>query len=65
MYGVLERRIAADDVSSLQVVRHDLIVDRDEGLICAITALASGFEEAEPRLPFIGARGNVAGIARS
>jgi hypothetical protein len=64
MYGVLERRIAADDVSSLQVIRHDLVVDRDEGLIRAITTLTSGLEEAETLLPFISARGSVAGIAR-
>jgi hypothetical protein len=61
---VLEQRITAHDVSSLQVIRHDLVVDRDEGLIHAITALTSGFEEAKPRFPFVRARRSVAGIAR-
>jgi hypothetical protein len=51
-------------VSSLQVIRHDLVVDRDEGLIRAISTLASGLEEAETRLPFISSRGSVSGIAR-
>src|ERR1700733_4682473 len=61
---ILEQRIAADDVSSLQVIRHDLVVDWDEGLIRAITTLTSGLEEAETRLPFISARGSVSGSAR-
>jgi len=51
-------------VSSPEVIRYDLIVDGDEGLIHAITAFTSGFEEAKPRLPFVCARGSVAGIAR-
>jgi hypothetical protein len=35
------------------MISDDLVVDRDEGLIRAVTALASGLEQAEPWLPLV------------
>src|SRR5205807_4797944 len=50
---ILEQRIAADDVPAPQVICHDLIVDGDEGLIQAVSALASCLEQAKPWLPLV------------
>ena len=49
-------------MSALQVVDNDLVADRDEGLIQAVTAFASSLEQAQPRFPFVRARGSVLGF---
>ena len=60
---ILEERVDAHHVSALQVVDDDLVADRDEGLVRAVAALASGLEHAEPGLPLVRARGGVACLA--
>jgi hypothetical protein len=61
---VVEQRIATDDMPACQVINNDLVVYRDEGLICAVRALASRVKQAEPRFPLVQASRRVARIAR-
>jgi hypothetical protein len=50
-------------VSTLQVVDNDLVANRDECLIQAVTAFASSLQEAQSRFPFIRACRSVTGLA--
>jgi hypothetical protein len=60
---VFQERVGAHHVAALQVVDNDLVADRYEGLIHAVTAFASSLKQAQPRLPFVRAGGSVAGFA--
>jgi hypothetical protein len=50
---VFQQWVTAHHVSAPQVISNNLVFDRDEGGIRAITAFASGLEQAEPRFPFV------------
>jgi hypothetical protein len=43
---VFEEGVNTHHVPTLRVVSHDLVVDGDEGLIHAVSAFASGLEQA-------------------
>jgi hypothetical protein len=61
---VIEQRVDTHDMLATQMVEDHAIVDREEGLVRAIAALASGLQTADPRLELVGARRSVACFAR-
>ena len=50
---VFEKRVCTDNVPTLSVIDDDLVADGDEGLIHAVTALASSPKLAQSRFPFV------------
>jgi hypothetical protein len=53
---VFEERVGPYNVSTLQVVDNDLVANRDECLIQAVTAFASSLQHTQSRFPFVRAR---------
>ncbi len=56
---IAQHRVHTDDGAPLQVVEHRLLVDRDEGLMCAFTATHARLL-ADSLDPLVSARGSVA-----